>query len=95
MASIKDLKKEIDWMFSLVLNDCFYILRTKENADHDKVMSVANSILEKHLELRKRVNHPDGKDNPKLVKQYYNAIAKELSNFIDEALENLNKAIAD
>ncbi len=95
MASVRELKKEIDWMFSLVLNDCFYILRTKENADHDKVMKVANGILEKHLELRKRVNHPDGKDNPKLVKQYYRAISEELSNSVDEALEALNKAVGD
>ena len=39
MASKKDLKKDIDLLMSLVLNDCFYVLEynTKVRAEMEKL----------------------------------------------------------
>lgn len=92
MASIKTLKKDINLLLSLVLNDCFYIVETNEKADKEKIMAIASEVLSKHKELRKRVNHPDGKNNPKLVKKYYNSIVTELLQTVDKSLESLAEA---
>ncbi len=91
MASVRLLKKELDFMFSSVLNDCFYVAATEKSATADKIDKIAAGILEKHAELRKRVNHPDGKDNGKMVKGYYQTILKELYQSVDEALNELLK----
>ena len=91
MASVRTLKKDIDLMMSLALNDCFYVATTNKKVDNEAVMAIASEIIDKHRELRVKVSHPDGKNNPKLVKQYYQSITKELSEVVDAALKKLSE----
>lgn len=93
MASIKDLKKDIDLLMSLVLNDCFYVLEYNSKVDNDAIMKLAGDVIQKHRELRLRVNHPDGKDNPKLVKKYYNNLISEMLEYADKSLERLSAEV--
>lgn len=93
MASKRDLKKDIDMLMSMVLNDCFYILEYNKKVDAQAVMKIAESIVVQHGEFRKRVNHPDGKDNPKLVKKYYNELAADVLAAADEAFEALSEEV--
>ena len=91
MASIKDLKKDIDLLFSIVLNDCFYIAGSIETGKKDAVMAVAASLIEKHSEFREKVNHPDGKDNRKLIKKYYQGVISDMNNYIEDTLAKLTE----
>jgi hypothetical protein len=93
MASKRNLKKDIDMLMSMVLNDCFYILEYNNKVDAPAVMKIAENIIEKHREFRTRVNHPDGKDNPKLVKKYYNDLAAEVLTAADEAFAALSEEV--
>lgn len=93
MASIKDLKKDIDLLMSLVLNDCFYVLEYNEKVDNDAVMKIAGDVIQKHRDLRVRVNHPDGKDNPKMVRNYYSQLTSEMLAFADASLEKLSAEV--
>ena len=93
MASIKDLKKDIDLLMSLVLNDCFYVLEYNNKVDNDAVLKIAGDVIQKHRELRVRVNHPDGKDNPKMVKKYYNELSSEMLVYADASLEKLSAEV--
>ncbi len=93
MASIKNLKKDIDLLMSLVLNDCFYVLEYNSKVDNDAVMKIAGEVIQKHRELRLRVNHPDGKDNPKLVKNYYDLTVADMLTFADASLEKLSAEV--
>ena len=72
MASRKNLKKDIDLLMSMVLNDCFYVVEYNPKVDSQAVMKIAGEIIKKHREFRVRINHPDGKENPKLNRQFYN-----------------------
>lgn len=93
MASIKDLKKDIDLLMSLVLNDCFYVLEYNTKVDNDAVMKIAGDVIQKHRDLRVRVNHPDGKDNPKMVRNYYSQLTSEMLVFADASLERLSAEV--
>ena len=93
MASIRNLKKDIDILMSLVLNDCFYVLEYNSKVDNDAIMKIAAEVIQKHRELRLRVNHPDGKDNPKIVKNYYNGVVSEMLSFADQSLEKLSSEV--
>ena len=93
MASIRNIKKDIDILMSLVVNDCFYILEYNNKVDEQAVMKIAGEVIEKHRELRLRVNHPDGKDNPKIVKDYYNKIVSDMLSFADQSLEQLSAEV--
>ena len=93
MASVKRLKKDIDLLMSLALSDCFYVMEYNEKVDNDAVMKIAAEIIQKHRELRIRANHPDGKDNPKLVKKYYQGVVDDLLESVDDNLEKLSAEV--
>jgi len=93
MASIKRLKKEIDLIIFQVLSDCFYIVEYNPKVDAKAVMQIAGDIIEKHRDFRMRANHPDGKDNPKLVKKYFNDLAADVLDAVDKALEALSAEV--
>jgi len=90
MANKREVKKDIDLLMSLVLNDCFYVLEYNNKVDQDAVMEIAADVVRKHREFRVRANHPDGKDNPKLIKKHYKNLNEELLAAADEALEKLS-----
>jgi hypothetical protein len=93
MASVKNLKKDIDLIMSLALSDCFYVMEYNSKVDEKVVMEIAGEIIKMHRELRLRANHPDGKDNPKLVKKYYQKIVVDLLSSADAALEKLSAEV--
>lgn len=93
MASIKNLKKDIDLLMSLVLNDCFYVLEYNSKVDDEAILKIAGDVIKNHRELRLRVNHPDGKDNSKLVKEYYNNLVADMLQSADASLEKLSTEI--
>jgi len=93
MASIRNLKKDIDLIMSLALSDCFYVLEYNSKIDQDAVYKIAGEIVTAHRELRLRAIHPDGKDNPKLVKQYYKGLVNDMLKAADKALEKLSKEV--
>lgn len=93
MASVKDLKKDIDLLMSLVLNDCFSVLEYNEKVNNEAVLKIAGDVIQKHRELRLRANHPDGKDNPKLVKKYFSTLISDALKEADTALERLSSEV--
>lgn len=93
MASIKNLKKDIDLIMSLALSDCFYVLEYNSKVNGEAVMKIATEIIEHHRDLRLRANHPDGKDNPKMIKKFYNQLVADLLSSADESLEKLSAEV--
>lgn len=93
MASVRELKKDIDHLMSMVISDCFYVLEVNEKVNREAVMDLAQNVIQQHREFRKRVNHPDGKENPKLVKKYYNKLADEVLKTAHDDLEKLSKEV--
>lgn len=90
MASIKNLKKDIDYLTTYVLSDCFQVMEINGKVDEVEIMKIVEEVVENHSLLRKKVQHPDGSANPKLVKTYYKGIAKELLASSDAAFEKLS-----
>ena len=93
MASVRNLKKDIDLIMSLTLSDCFYVMEYNSKVDQDAVYKIAGEVVTKHRDLRLRAGHPDGKDNPKMVKQYYKGLVNDMLIAADSALEKLSKEV--
>lgn len=93
MASKRNLKKDIDVVMSLALTDCFYVLEHNSNVNEEAVLKIAGDIVKKHRELRIKANHPDGKDNPKMVKKFYKQLVLELLQIADSSLEQLSSEV--
>lgn len=93
MASIKKLKKEIDYVISLVIGDCFMVMELNTNVNQEAVIDIVGETLAKHYKLRIRACHPDDKGNPALVKQYYKKLISDLLGTADESFKKLSAEV--
>lgn len=92
MASRRKLKKDIDFLTFEVISDCYnYIYLHPGN--EEKVLEVIKETVANRNKLVARVNHPDGKDNAKLVKAHYKAVFKELIDNTDASFTKLSELI--
>lgn len=94
MASLRSLKKDVDYLLSLVLGECFYVIDSHPEVDKKKVMEIAWKVISGHRELRLRINHIDGKDNPDVMKAYLRKVVDDLYSLANTPLEELSKLIA-
>ena len=90
MASIKELKKDIDYLFFEFISDCFMFTSIHEGERRDEVQNLIEEAVEMRNEFIERVNNPSGKDNPKMVNAYYSGIRKDLLEKVDGYFEKLS-----
>jgi hypothetical protein len=94
MASIRELKKDIDYLVFEVISDCFVYSNVHPDNKTDELTALISDAVEFRNDLIVRVNNPDGKDNPKIVKAYYKAVQKDLLSGVDKLFERLSSMSA-
>ena len=94
MASIRELKKDIDYLVFEVISDCFVYSNVHPDNKTDELTALISEAVEFRNDLIVRVNNPDGKDNPKIVKAYYKAVQKDLLSGVNKLFERLSSISA-
>lgn len=90
MASIKRLKKDIDYLTFAIIADCFnYNSYNPGNAD---VMEIVQETISLRNDLRFKVSHPDVKEAGEL-KGYYKGIFNEVLTKADNSFARLSEVI--
>lgn len=92
MASIKQLKKEVAFLSSQMIGDCIDFVQTF-NGKELEAMAVIDEVVLLHNNTIDKINNPDGKDNPKLVKGYYQLCKKDYVAGINEAYQKLENLV--
>jgi hypothetical protein len=87
MASIRNIKKDIDFLVQEVISDsCTFMYLNPEKKREEAIQ-----IIEEAVELRNRlfakVNNPQS--NPK--REYYRAVNKELFEGVDELFRKISE----
>lgn len=96
MASKRSIKKDIQYLTEMVITDAIYVSEILMAEDEkQKTDDVILGAVEMYNALIDRVNHPDGKDNPALVKKHYKKISEDLLNKTDELLSTLNALLKE
>jgi hypothetical protein len=90
MASVRDLKKDIDYLIYEVISDCFVYQGIHPDKKSDEISAIIDDAVSLRNDLIARVNNPDGKDNPKIVKVYYQSVKKDLSDGVDKLFTRLS-----
>ncbi|HLP72070.1 MAG TPA: hypothetical protein VK155_04145 [Bacteroidales bacterium] len=90
MSSIKNLKKDIDYLVFEVISDCFAFAAVHPDSKDDEVKAILNDAVNLRNDLVARVNNPDGKDNPKIVRSFYRNVNKDLLSGVDNLFERLS-----
>lgn len=91
MASIRVLKKDIDYLVYEVISDCFVYSGLHPEVKADEVSAIIADAVDFRNDLIARVNNPDGKDNPKIVKAYYKTVEKDLLTGVDKLFSRLSE----
>jgi len=90
MASVRSLKKDIDYLVFEVISDCFAYSSIHPDHNSDQLTEIITDAVSFRNDLIARVNNPDGKENPKIVKAYYKAVEKDLLTGVDKLFDRLS-----
>ncbi|MCE5346587.1 MAG: hypothetical protein LLG13_09920 [Bacteroidales bacterium] len=90
MASVRGLKKDIDYLVFEVISDCFVYSRIHSDNQSDELSAIISDAVNFRNDLISRVNNPDGKDNPKIIKAYYKSVEKDLLTGVDKLFSRLS-----
>ncbi len=90
MASVRELKKDIDYLVFEVISDCFAFTGLHPENKPDEVADIVSEAVKFRNDLIARVNNPDGKDNPKIVRAYYKSVEKDLLTGVDKLFDKLS-----
>jgi hypothetical protein len=91
MASVRELKKDIDYLIYEVISDCFVFSNLHPDNKSEELSAIISDAVELRNDLIARVNNPDGKDNPKIVKAYYKLVSKDLLSGADKLFSRLSE----
>ncbi|MEW5844969.1 MAG: hypothetical protein AB1777_01750 [Bacteroidota bacterium] len=91
MASKRDLKKDIDYLVSEVISDCYTYMLINGDKKRDDAIAIIQSILDTRFDLIHRIKHPANKGDRKVVKAHYREIQKDALKAIDEHFTKLSE----
>ena len=90
MASVRELKKDIDYLVYEVISDCFVFSGLHPDIKSDEISAIISDAVDFRNDLIARVNNPDGTKNPKIVKAYYKSVEKDLLTGVDKLFSRLS-----
>ncbi|WP_026475424.1 hypothetical protein [Alkaliflexus imshenetskii] len=93
MASVRSLKKDINFLASELVTQAYLGQILFKDTTEDELINTITEALEFRNSLIARANHPDGKDNPKLVKSYYQKVRKDMVERFSELFDKHGKQI--
>ena len=88
---LRELKKEINFISNELIAECLFNKLYIKNSDPQKIDELLSRIINCQDDFLRRVNTPDGKENPKLVKKYYKSLIQSFDNKIGEILKELGE----
>ena len=91
MASVRELKKDIDYLVYEVISDCFVFSGLHPDTKSDEISAIISDAVNFRNDLIARVNNPDGANNPKIIKAYYKSVEKDLLQGVDKLFSRLSE----
>ena len=91
MASVRELKKDIDYLVYEVISDCFVFSGLHPDIKSDEISALISDAVNFRNDLIARVNNPDGANNPKIIKAFYKSVEKDLLQGVDKLFSRLSE----
>ena len=90
MASRRNLKKTIKFVSSELLTDIYFRCLMSKSIDDQKVDALVVEVVTLTREFILRANRPDGKENPKLVKVYFQKLFSDWQIAVDKLVKDID-----
>jgi hypothetical protein len=91
MASRRNLKKDINYLTSQIIGECYSCKYLFPKIDSAQIMNIINDSVLMYNNLIYKVNNPNIENENLSMKLYYKNIFKELLSNTDTLFERLNK----
>ncbi|MDK2842409.1 MAG: hypothetical protein PWQ17_1915 [Anaerophaga sp.] len=91
MASIRDLKKDINDLTSEIVTEAYVRKMLFDEIKEDDFKKVVTDAIDFRNSLIEKINHPDGKNDPQKVKKYFQGIRKEMHQKFSELMDAVNQ----
>jgi len=91
MASRRNLKKTINFVSTELITDIYFRCLMSRTLEDQKIDSLVVEIMAVNREFILRVNRPDGKDNPKLVKAYFHKLFSDWQTAMEKVIKEIEK----
>jgi hypothetical protein len=91
MASVKQLKKDIDNQLFEIISDCLLYVGLHPDKKSDEISGIIEDAVSLRNDLIARANNPDGKDDPKIVKKHFQLITSDLNTGTDKLCNRLSE----
>lgn len=91
MASRRQLKKTIKFVSSELITDVYFRLLMSKDAQENVVDEIVIKIMDLNREFVLRTNNPDGKNNSKIVKQYFKKLYADWQEKLSVILKDIEK----
>ncbi len=95
MAKRRELKKDIGYLTSQVIEDCLLYIEFNPKADQKAVAEIINKIILKQNDVFAEINKPTSKINTKAVKSNYKQIVFTFLDTVNSCYEELSKLPRD
>lgn len=92
MASLRKIKKDIDYLVNEVIFDCYLALYFHDDKK-DEIVSVMRDAVDLRNELFEMANNPAEKRNPSLVKKHYTFLRSQMFDRVDGLFDKLSKVM--
>lgn len=90
MASLRDIKKEIDYVVNEVVYDCYLSLGFHSDR-HAEIIDLMQQVVDMRNNLFELVNNPAEKHNPSLVRKHYAYVRQQLIERTEEIWGKLSE----
>ena len=92
MASIKNFKKDLHYLTNELASECLFTLFIHPETNEDVINQIAFDGVKLRDEIIKRIANRDGRKNPKLVKEGFKQLGKDMVEGFDNLFDKLAKA---
>lgn len=86
----RELKKDIDFLVGEVISDCYTCMIINGEKNHDNIVGIMESVVNKRNELIEKTNKRFENKNAKEVKNYFRDIQKDLMSTVNDSFEKLS-----
>jgi hypothetical protein len=90
MASVRQLKKDIDNQLFEIISDCLLYIGLHPDKKSEECSEIIADAVSLRNDLIARTNNPDGKDNPKLIRKHFQLIMSDLNSGVDQLCNRLS-----
>ena len=90
MASIRRIKRDIDFLANEVISDCYMALYFNDDAKREQIVAVIEEAVYFRTELFVRATLQADKKNRSLVRKHYAQMRREMMSRVDAMFEKLS-----